>query len=98
MLVESAYLQSRWVRVVPHIIDSLLLASALALAVTIAQYPGINHWLTAKVALLIVYILLGMVALKWGRSKGVRTTAWVLAMLVFAAIVLIALRKPVLGM
>jgi len=97
MLLDSAHLQQRWVRVLPHLIDSVLLASALALSAAIAQYPGVDEWLTAKVVLLIVYIMLGMVALKWGRGKGIKAAAWVLAMLVFAAIVLIALRKPMLG-
>lgn len=93
MIAGSALLRRRWVRVVPHVNDTLLLASAIALAVITYQYPLRHDWLTAKVIGLFVYIGLGMVALRRGRTKGTRITAWVLAMLVFAYIVTVALTR-----
>src|SRR3954469_25391588 len=56
MLRESIMLQQRWVKVLPHVIDTLLLASALVLVFQSGQYPFVQPWLTAKVLALIVYI------------------------------------------
>ena len=86
----SPIMRQRWVKIVPHIVDTLLLASALALAFTIEQYPFVDAWLTAKVFGLVLYILLGSVALKHGKSKTIRVSAWLAALAVFAYIVLVA--------
>jgi uncharacterized membrane protein SirB2 len=96
MLLDSAMLQRRWVKIAPHIIDTVLLASALAMVVWSSQYPFVQSWLTAKVFALIAYILLGTVALKRGKTKGVRTTAFIAALLVFSYIVKVALTRQVL--
>lgn len=93
MLRESPRLWQRWVRIVPHIVDSALLASAIAMAVTIRQYPLMTGWLTAKVVALACYIVLGMIALKSGRTRGVRITAWLVAQMVFFYIVCVALTR-----
>ena len=90
MMRAPHMLARRWVRIVPHVIDTILLASAIALAVAIRQYPFVAGWLTAKVIGLVVYIVLGTIALKRGRSKGVRVTAWLAAQAVFAYIVAVA--------
>ena len=78
MLANSHLLQHKLVRILPHIIDTLLLGSAIALTVTIQQYPMQDTWLTAKLAALIVYILFGTIALKRGKTKQIR--AFFLAM------------------
>ena len=93
MLRDSPRLQQRWVRIAPHLVDTLLLVSAAALAVVSHQYPGQMPWLTAKVAALVAYILLGTVALKRGPTKSVRTAAFVGAVACFAYIVSVALTK-----
>jgi uncharacterized membrane protein SirB2 len=93
MLRDSPRLHDRWVRIAPHIIDTLLLASAITLAVWSGQYPGVQGWLTAKVSALIVYIVLGTIALKRGRTKMVRFSAFVGALAVFGYIVAVALTK-----
>jgi len=92
MFTESPQLQRRWVSIVPHVIDTLLLASAIALTVLIQQYPLINGWLTAKVLALVIYIGLGTLALKRGKTKTVRTAAWLAALLIFGYIVAVAIR------
>ena len=95
MMRHSALLQQRWVRVVPHVVDTVLLASAVAMAVWSRQYPLGDDWLTAKVAGLILYIGLGTVAIRRGRTRSVRIAAWVAALAVFAYIVAVALtRRP----
>ena len=100
MIGESDLLQRRWVRIVPHVIDTVLLASAIALSVMIRQYPFVAPWLTAKVIGLVVYIGLGMIALRHGKSKRMRVSAWIAAQFVFFYIVAAALAKsawPVVG-
>lgn len=93
MMTVPARLEARWVRVVPHVVDTVLLASAVALAVLTAQYPFVQPWLTAKVLALVLYILLGTVAIRRGRTRRVRVTAWILALLVFGYIVAVALTR-----
>lgn len=87
----SPIMRQRWVKIVPHVVDTLLLVSAIALAVTIRQYPFVDAWLTAKVFGLLLYIGLGLVALRYGRSNTVRLSAWIMAQLVFIYIVLVAI-------
>ena len=61
------------------------------MTIILQQYPGTHGWLSAKVAGLIAYIGLGMVALRRGRTRRVRLVAWITAQLVFAYIVAVAL-------
>jgi len=93
MLAGSALLARRWARTAPHLVDSLLLASAIGLAVWSHQYPGQMPWLSAKIAALVAYILLGAVALRYGRTKAVRATAYVAALAAFGYIVAVARTK-----
>lgn len=83
-------LERPWVRITPHVIDTLLLASAIGLAITIHQYPFVNGWLTAKLIGLLIYIGLGMIALHHGRTRMIRLAAFLGALLVFGYIVLVA--------
>ena len=69
MLRESPWLQKKWVRVLPHVIDTLLLGSAILLVVQLQQYPFVQGWLTAKVLALIGYIVVGAIGLKYGKTK-----------------------------
>lgn len=89
----SPLLSARWVKIVPHVIDTLLLASAVTMAVMIRQYPFVAPWITAKVLVLIAYIVLGTIALKRGKTKRVRIAAWIAAQLVFLYIVAVALTR-----
>jgi uncharacterized membrane protein SirB2 len=93
MVRDSPLLSRRWVRIVPHVVDTVLLASALTLAWMLRQYPFGAGWLTAKVTGLVIYIGLGTLALKRGRLKRVRVQAWIAAQAVFLYIVLVALTK-----
>ena len=68
MIGAPQRLKRRWVRIVPHVVDTVLLVSAIGLAVMIGNYPGTHGWLTAKVVGLIGYIVLGSIALKRGRT------------------------------
>lgn len=90
MLGESEMLQRRWVRIVPHVIDTILLLSGATLAWMIRQYPPWSYWLDAKLLGLVVYIALGTTALKRGPTPAVRAVAWVTALAVFGYIVSVA--------
>jgi uncharacterized membrane protein SirB2 len=90
MLRAPQHLQRRWVRIVPHVIDTVLLGSAVMLALLSRQYPGAEDWLNAKVVALLVYIVLGMIALKRGRTRTVRALAWLAALATFVYIVAVA--------
>ena len=83
MMMDSGRLQKKWVRVLPHVNDTLLLLTAIVLCVLTQQYPVAQSWLTVKVVALVIYIGLGVVALRTGKTKTVRTLAWLAALLVF---------------
>lgn len=93
MIVDSDLLQRKWTKRVPPVIDTILLASAIVLAVTIHQYPFVHAWLTAKVVALLFYIGLGMLALTYGKTKKIRVFNWLVAQLCFIYIVAVALTK-----
>ncbi|HET7675980.1 MAG TPA: SirB2 family protein [Gammaproteobacteria bacterium] len=88
----------RWLRVAPHLIDTLLLASGLTLAFLIHQFPFVNSdWLTAKVIGLIFYIVLGVAVFRASAPRAARWSLWVLAILVFGYIVSVAVTKDPAG-
>lgn len=93
MMRDSVLLAQRWVRIAPHVIDTVLLLSAIAMLVTIRLNPFLTGWLTAKLIGLVAYIGLGMFALKRGRTKRTRTTAWLAAQGVYFYIVAVAVTK-----
>lgn len=93
MIRRPALLQRSWVKTVPHVIDTVLLASGILLAFTLSQYPGVHGWLTAKVTALLLYIGLGSVALRRGRTRGIRFAAWIAALAVFGYIVAVAVSR-----
>ena len=97
MLKGSRLLEARFVRVAPHVVDTVLLASALWLCWLIGQYPFVSGWLTAKVLGLLVYIALGTVALRRGRSRRVRAAAFGAALAAVAYIVCVALTRDARG-
>ncbi|HMV16523.1 MAG TPA: SirB2 family protein [Zoogloea sp.] len=97
MCADSPLLYASLTRRLPHIVDALLLGSAIALAVMSGQAPFVQAWLTAKVAGLLVYIVLGALALRPGRPKPVRLGAFGAALVSFSYIVSVALTKNPAG-
>ncbi|MEA3112106.1 MAG: hypothetical protein QOG58_1905 [Caballeronia sp.] len=96
MLRESTLLQQRAVKIVPHIVDTLLLLSAIGL-VGIIGFGSNAAWLSAKIVGLIVYVVLGTLALKRGRTKGARAVFGLLAIIAFAFIASVARTHNPLG-
>lgn len=97
MLLDSPQLQKRWVKILPHVVDTALLISALSLCVIIGQYPFAEGWLTAKVLGLLAYILFGTWALKRGKTKTIRSMALVAALFSVAYIVGAAIKHSPLS-
>ena len=96
MMASLALLERRWVKIVPHVVDTMLLGSALWLAWQLGM-DGTRGWLVAKVVALFVYIALGTVALKRGRTRGVRVAALSGALMTFGYIASVAVTKSPRG-
>lgn len=97
MFMDSKWLQLPLLKYTPHVVDTLLLASAVWLMFLIQQYPIAQSWLTVKIVLLMVYIVLGSFALKRGRSKFQRGIYFVLALIVVLFMVSVATAHQPLG-
>lgn len=97
MMQRNPLLDHRATRVLPHVVDTVFLTSAITLAALSAQYPLVAPWVTAKVIGLIVYVVLGYVALRRGPTMRVRVFALGGALLVFSWIVSVALTKNAAG-
>ena len=80
MIVDSPRLHTVVLRIVPHVIDTVLLTTALMLTTIVHQYPFVHGWLTLKVLLLVAYVLLGSIAIRRGRTKQIRVAAFVAAL------------------
>lgn len=96
MLRDSEMLQRRWVNASAHAIDTILLLSAITMAVWSAQYPFVLPWLTVKLGMVVAYIMVGAIAIRHGGSKRVRTVAFVVALLLFAYIVKLAVTRQII--
>lgn len=97
MIRASPLLAARWIKVLPHVNDTILLVAAVSLAAMSGQYPFVVGWVTAKVLGLVAYIILGSLALRAGSTREVRIVCWLAAMTVFAWIVSVALTRQPLG-
>ncbi|MDH4105698.1 MAG: SirB2 family protein [Gammaproteobacteria bacterium] len=97
MLAGSQARHAPWLRYPSMLVDTLLLTAALMLTSVIHQYPFATGWLTMKVVLLVVYVALGTIALKRGRTRAVRTVAFVAALLTVGFIFTVARAHHPLG-
>jgi len=96
-LRSAAWVQGRLAKTVPHVVDTVLLLSALTLAWMLRLTPASAPWLAAKIIGLVVYVGLGVIALKPTRPPRVRATAWVAALATAGWIVSVAITKSPLG-
>jgi len=93
MMTGSAHLEHRVVRIAPHVVDTVFLLSGIAMVVMLSINPFAHAWLVAKFAGLVVYVLLGTIAIKRGPTREIRVLAFAGAVSVFAYIVGVALSK-----
>ena len=98
MLRDAGWVKHRLAKTLPHVVDTVLIVSAVWLAWILRLTPSNAAWIGAKIGGLIAYIVIGMVALRFGRTKAFRAGAWVLAMLTFAWIVSVAITKDPRGL
>ncbi|HEY9032653.1 MAG TPA: SirB2 family protein [Pseudomonadales bacterium] len=92
----SSLLQKPWVRISPHIIDTVFLASAIGLVIVLQQYPFVSLWVTVKLLGLAGYIVLGFLTLKKAANNGQRAVFFVLALLLYGYIAGVARSKDAL--
>lgn len=97
MLADSRLLRSRFARIAPHVVDTLLLLSAVWLAWALGLVPFVHGWITAKVVALLAYIVLGSLALRGGRPKTVRAAAFLAALATAGYIVSVAMARDPRG-
>jgi uncharacterized membrane protein SirB2 len=97
MIQDNNLLEKKIVRIAPHVIDTVLLIAAAFLVVLTQQYPGIHSWLTVKVLALIAYIVLGMFALRRGKTKNARVSYLAAAITAFCFMVSVSLTRNPLG-
>ena len=97
----GGFWQARWlrwkpVRIVPHINDTLLLLTGIALIVVSAQYPWNQGWLAVKLVLVVAYIGIGYGALKCQSMMG-RLVLGLLGLTTAGSVVYLAISKTLLG-
>ncbi|MBK7015314.1 MAG: SirB2 family protein [Sulfuritalea sp.] len=97
MMRDSPLLRARWIKVLPHINDTVLLVAALTLAALSGQYPFVADWVTAKIFGVIAYIVLGALALRDASTRRARIGCWFASLAVFGWIVSVALTRQPLG-
>ncbi len=91
-VAESAMLKQKWLRILPHLNDTLLLSCAIYLCYLLAIWPFTTAWLTAKFLALLVYIALGTMAIKWAKTTAARLIYALSAISVFIYMLGVAIR------
>ena len=97
MLAGARWPQAALLRYLSYTIDTVLLTAALMLVTILPAAVFANGWLTVKLVLVVVYVVLGVFALRRGRSRATRAGCYAGALLVFATIVGIARMHHPLG-
>ena len=97
LLFRPSLMSKPWVKYPPHIVESLLLISALSMLPLLGQYPFTDGWLTAKLLAMLLYIAIGAYALHGTKSVAVQAVASLLALLVFLYIVGVAVHQSSLS-
>jgi uncharacterized membrane protein SirB2 len=98
MFTENPLLATRPAKIIPHTIDTALLVSAIVMLVQWQMSPLAQPWLMVKISALLVYIGLGMVALRFGKTRRQKVGACLLAILTAGYIASVAITKSPWGM
>ena len=95
--MQSVTLQKKWLKVVPHIVDTLLLVSAATLCVMLKQYPFVDAWVTEKLIALVMYVFMVTLALKLGHTGFMRGIGLIgaLSWIAYAGMVAVS-KQPIL--
>lgn len=94
-MMDSPMNGKKWVKIVPHVNDTILLLAAIGMLVAGSLNPLEHGWVMAKIIGLLAYIALGTIAIKRGKTPMQRNVAFVGALVVFAYIAMVAVSKQV---
>jgi uncharacterized membrane protein SirB2 len=94
-IADSPLRNAKWLRIAPHVVDTLLLAFGIALAVMMSLSPLANDWLMAKIIGLVAYIGFGVLAMR-ARSRPLKIFGFVLAIASVGYIFAVAYSKRVM--
>ena len=97
MVLKNENYRHRIFRVLPPLVDTLLLASGVSLMVILQQYPTTVSWLAVKLSALIIYILLGVVALNRVNNYRLQVISFIAAVSVVLFMVSVAINHHPLG-
>jgi uncharacterized membrane protein SirB2 len=97
MMNGSRKFRARLTRILPHVVDTLFLASGILLVYDIRQYPLTHGWLTAKLLGLVAYIVLGSAALKRAETRRGKVLAFLAAISTFGWLVSVARLRSAWG-
>ncbi len=92
-LTRPEKLTQKWLKITPHIIDTVLLASAIYLVLASHYYPTLFNWVTVKIIALVLYIILGLFTLRFCKSQAGVLISFILALTTFSYIVFVARTK-----
>lgn len=91
IFTQSRYLQQRWLKITPHLIDTLLLASGVTLVLYTRQYPFVMSWITVKLFIVVLYIAFGLYTFRFAKTRIQFTGGFIGACLSFSFIIAIAI-------
>jgi uncharacterized membrane protein SirB2 len=92
-ITQSNMLEQKWLKILPQVVDTILLVSAAILCVMLKQYPFVNPWITEKLLALVMYVFMVTLALKLGRSSFMRGIGLVGALSWIAYACMVAVSK-----
>lgn len=99
VLVWPAGIGKRWMKILAHGVDGLLILSAIALLVVLQMNPLHIGWVLAKILALFAYIGFSVYAFKIATTLPTRLVGVVLAGATLAYIAMVAVRRtPSLGL
>jgi len=88
---KPSLLQNKFIKIAPHVIDTILLLSGITLVIQGNWLAGEFGWIVSKFVLLLAYIGLGVMAMRFSGIK--RWLAFVAAIICFISIFIIAITK-----
>jgi uncharacterized membrane protein SirB2 len=94
-LTRPAALSKKWLKISPHIVDTLLLATGLVMLFQLHYYPTQHNWMATKLVMVIIYIMLGMFTLRFTHNRMHTIVAFIAALLCYTYIIMIAINKSV---
>jgi uncharacterized membrane protein SirB2 len=74
---DMKFKDAKWLKIVPHIVYTILLGSAIGLCIVLNQYPFVDAWVTSKLIGLVLYVLMATLIVKWARNNAMRVVGYI---------------------